>query len=321
MTQDVAVYSYYDVLGNSLRRMVENLSGMIEHIQNNSVQLNKSSDELTGIVKLLATGSDEMIAHSAKVSDASGGMKQQVRDSQAVAGNMLEDMDEVSTLAKDMSDSVQAEGEVALEGAEITQKALDMSEQARISMEELNKGTEEIGEITKVIHDITEQTKLLALNATIEAARAGEAGKGFAVVAGEVKALALQSAQAADRIASQIDEVQNNTQGAVKLIADVGEIVGKANSSSMVISSSVESQVQMTSDINNKVTKTYDGVTRVGESIEHLSAGATQVVRSMEEIDQAIQYSGAELQKISEATKGLVELASGLQELVNKFKI
>ncbi len=321
LTQNVAVYSEHDLLGNSLKRMVENLSDMIEHIQNNSSQLNKSSDELTNIVNLLATGSDEMIAHSSKVAEASDGMNSQVEESKAVADIMLADMNEVAQFTNEMSESVIEEGREAQEGAEITQMALSMSEQARKSMEELNKGTEEIGEVTKVIHDITEQTKLLALNATIEAARAGEAGKGFAVVAGEVKELALQSAQAADRIASQITEIQENTHEAVKAIADVGEIVAKANASSVSISTSVETQGKMTADINDKVTQTSNGVTKVGESIEHLSSGATQVARSMQEIDQAIQYSGAELQKISEATQDLVGLSTGLQKLVEKFKI
>ena len=321
LTQNVAVYSDHDLLGNSLKRMVENLSDMIEHIQDNSAQLNKSSDELTNIVTMLATGSKEMTAHSAKVAEASNDMHNQVDQSMGISENMLADMDEVSQFTQEMSKSVVEEGKVALEGAEITKKALSMSEQARRSMEELHKGTEEIGEITKVIHDITEQTKLLALNATIEAARAGEAGKGFAVVAGEVKELALQSAQAADRIASQIGEVQQNTQQAVKSIADVGEIVAKANVSAVSISDSVESQAQMTADINDKVSQTYTGVTTVSKSIAHLSSGATQVAKSMEEIDQSIQYRSGELQNISEATKDLVTLATGLQKLVEKFKI
>ncbi len=52
--------------------------------------------------------------------------------------------------------------------------------------------------------EISDRTRLLALNATIEAARVGEAGKGFEVVAGEVKSLADQAKQAADKFEASI---------------------------------------------------------------------------------------------------------------------
>jgi len=63
----------------------------------------------------------------------------------------------------------------------------------------------------EVITRISDQTNLLALNAAIEAARAGEHGRGFAVVAEEVKNLAEDSREAAERIAKMIAEVQKET--------------------------------------------------------------------------------------------------------------
>lgn len=52
--------------------------------------------------------------------------------------------------------------------------------------------------------DISDKTRLLALNATIEAARVGEQGKGFQVVAGEVKALADQARNAAEKFEQSV---------------------------------------------------------------------------------------------------------------------
>ncbi|MBI5556055.1 MAG: methyl-accepting chemotaxis protein [Deltaproteobacteria bacterium] len=321
LTQKVTVYSEHDLLGNSLSRMVENLAGMIEQIQGNSWRLNHSSDQLTDIVNQLATSSDGMIAHSAKVTEATDEMNRQVEQASLIAGDMLQDMTMVVESSQQMSEAVAEIGRNAGQGASITETALSMSEQARISMEKLNEGTEEIGQITKVIHDITEQTKLLALNATIEAARAGEAGKGFAVVAGEVKELALQSSQAADRIAAQITDVQKNTHEAVKAIADVAGIVKKAHASSTTISGSVESQSRLTAQIANTVSQSHSGVNHVAEAISLLSSGAAQVGDNIQQIDQEIKSGGTELQKISSSTSELVELAGNLQNLVEKFKI
>jgi methyl-accepting chemotaxis protein len=75
---------------------------------------------------------------------------------------------------------------------------------------ELDRRAKEIGEITRVVSRISDQTNLLALNAAIEAARAGEQGRGFAVVADEVRSLAEVSDKSAREVQSLAETIQKD---------------------------------------------------------------------------------------------------------------
>jgi len=91
----------------------------------------------------------------------------------------------------------------------------------------LGEDSKSIGGIIEVIKGVAEQTNLLALNAAIEAARAGEQGRGFAVVADEVRSLASQTQDSAQKI----NEI-------------ISLLLGHVNEASEVIGRSVETANQ-----------------------------------------------------------------------------
>ena len=62
------------------------------------------------------------------------------------------------------------------------------------------------------------QTILRSLNAIIEAARAGEMGRGFAVVAEEIRGLADQSKESADKIRGIVEKLISNYNKSVEIM-------------------------------------------------------------------------------------------------------
>jgi methyl-accepting chemotaxis protein len=145
---------------------------------------------------------------------------------------------------------------------------------ARIA--ELSNAADRIGGASKLITAIASQTNLLALNATIEAARAGEAGKGFAVVAHEVKALAAQTAKAADEIGKLIAGMQVATQGSVAAINEITATIGSISEITEVISKSIEKQGEATQEISHNVQQAAAGTANVAVHIMEVSRGTDE---------------------------------------------
>ncbi|MGL6244279.1 methyl-accepting chemotaxis protein [Pseudomonas sp.] len=164
-------------------------------------------------------------------------------------------MDEVVTRAREQFLAVR----------EGTQSIRDVVERSTSSVQLLDSRMTQIGKITGLISDITNQTNLLALNAAIEAARAGEHGRGFAVVADEVRSLASRTSRtsrtsrAADDIRQMVEGLQNETQKAVSLmeegVKDVDNslrLAEDASSENVQLHQAVESMFAIIQQLNKR---------------------------------------------------------------------
>ena len=146
----------------------------------------------------------------------------------------------------------------------------------------LAMAAQKIGDVVKLIQDVTGQINLLALNATIEAARAGEAGRGFAVVASEVKSLAVQTGKATEEIAAQIAGVQTSTSAAVEAIRRIVDRMQEINRHTAAVSSSVQEQSAATGEITRNVSGAASGAKEIVSVLGEVAGAATETRSSAE---------------------------------------
>jgi methyl-accepting chemotaxis protein len=129
--------------------------------------------------------------------------------------------------------------------------------------------------VIALIDTVADQTRLLALNATIEAARAGEAGKGFAVVASEVKDLADQTAQATERVTTQVEAIRAACDDVAEVMSSVGTRVVDMNGLVDGVAAAVDGSASMVQDGSDAT-----GLSRMAEKLRSEMTGFLAEMRS-----------------------------------------
>lgn len=155
------------------------------------------------------------------------------------------------------------------------------------SVQALDETARAIGEVVNLIRDIAAQTNLLALNATIEAARAGEAGRGFAVVASEVKSLAAQTADATDRIVTQVGAIQGATGEVVGAILNIANRMGAIENFTNAVATSIEQQAIATGEIASGVAMASSSALSVSSDLSVLADSVEETGQSAEQVRDA----------------------------------
>lgn len=272
------------------------------------------SDEMGRVFKVIKIASDvtPQIDLQNEVRKISEGFAAKAKEISAQATTVASGAQSLGATTEEMNasveelsasiDSIAQNGKSADSIAKSTQAEADQGSQAIAksieSMELINRSSEEITEIVKVISEIASQTNLLAFNAAIEAARAGEHGLGFSVVADEVRKLAERSSQATKDISKLINE-------SVKRVTQGGEISKEAA---------------------NSFKKIVEGVGKTTQAISEISVAAQEQQTASKDVAQAIQQVADATEKSATASDAIAqattELASGADQLklaVQKF--
>ncbi|MBY0260545.1 methyl-accepting chemotaxis protein [Methylobacterium sp.] len=166
--------------------------------------------------------------------------------------------------------------------------------EARALIGALATAGNEIASIVDTISAVARQTNLLALNATIEAARAGEAGRGFVVVAAEVKALAIETARAADDVRSRIARLREGATASSAAIGAAAEAIEAVRPAFGTVRGIVDQQVGIVTHVVSEATRTADLIADVNIGAGETSAATVALDHRAEAMESAAARAAEE---------------------------
>lgn len=175
-------------------------------------------------------------------------------------------MESVAAGAEELNASVREIAEAMMKSKETATTAVGRVEAADEQALRLSTAAESMSGIVQLIGDITGQINLLALNATIESARAGEAGRGFAVVAAEVKSLANQVKQAADRIGAEIQNLSGISGDVIGALDAIKQAIRDVSEYVTSTAAAVEEQSTVTGEMSASMQQAAVEAASIGRS-------------------------------------------------------
>lgn len=226
------------------------------------------------------------------ISDAVGKATQQTTSAASASTQAATTMQTIAAGAEELNASIQEIAQSMSRSRSSVDEAMSMTTSANQSTQKLAEAAGEMGDIVTIIQDIANQINLLALNATIESARAGDAGKGFAVVASEVKNLALQVAQATEKIGDQISNMQTISDSVVDALTHIASSINEVQSGVASVASAIEEQSAVTMQIS--------------ENMQTASVACADVDVNLRDILAAMEVSNQYTQEVKGLSQNLI---------------
>lgn len=209
-------------------------------------------------------------------------------------------MAEITETVRHSADTARDVAEVARQAADVTARSTEAVKEVTVTVEAIADASRRIREITQVIDGIALQTNLLALNAAVEAARAGEQGRGFGVVAGEVRQLAQRTSVAAREIKDLIEDA------GLKVEAG-SEQTRRACGTMEEAQAAVQRMSELVAGISAGASEQLNGISQINEAVSHM--------------DQLTQKNAALVDELSSASETVTGQAQAVTEAVAVFRL
>lgn len=302
-------------ISTDAQKSSEELASAAEQLSANVEETSAASEQIMKTMEQLAEGAkiqSELTAKCATISEHLAGASVQMKVRAQESEMKVTELQALLVTNKQEVDAI-------ITGVS---NAAEASFKSAQNIKKLEDTTRRIDKIVDAIVNVTIQTNMLAVNGSIEAARAGEFGRGFSVVASDIRTLANESADNADKIKDLVRNIQNQIRQVtadIELSAKTAtQEVENAKKTTKNLDGIEEAIVQILSDVKEIASGAEESLTALDQAkkgIEQIASAAQEADKANIEAMQAAQEQAKSMQELAEAIEEISGLADELQNM------
>ncbi len=301
----------------------QELTEMAEELKS-STNINKSAEEVAATAQQLSANTEELSTSAAQIaatllqmSTATKVVDEEANMAADTAGECQDSVKEIYDVAaeaavvfEEMTQLLQESLASAKDVWERLQESNKSYNDTNIAAEDLQEKIRRIEKIVDTIENVSIQTNMLAVNGFIEAATAGEHGRGFSVVAGDIRNLATESAENADKIKDLVRDIQIQM---VKVALDITQ--------SEIISRKAEEYAIVTARTNGVLSKNLKQIGATRTVVRTYLAESEKAIDEDErESKRVVEIIGRGSEQVEQASRVAQEQAKATDELANAIE-
>ncbi len=299
----------------------DEIGSTLRAIENTSNRLKESFTEINFASQSVLGDSESIVSNADDIANDSNDLKRYVEKILDSSKSFANAMELANGEVNNASGNADTSARLADDSARLIQQSVDQFSRFQAEMDqtasesaELLVIAEKISTITQTITGISGQTNLLALNAAIEAARAGEHGRGFAVVADEVRSLASNTSQAAEKISSLIvtvtDQADNTSRSMQAAVENANKNI-----------SFLREAADKTGENNRLATEIKSVMSTLVEIMSQQQSSTSDINHAIESLFELSNKTSTKSEDLRNLSKSLRQAASTLVNTVSQFKL
>jgi methyl-accepting chemotaxis protein len=319
----------------TVQGMIDRLKELVSSMREASFHTQSRSQEIAGAVEQLSSGAQEMTGtlsrltvEAATHSDTIQEVNKSMSSLGAAARDLASGAETATERSRELREVAESSREKLREGHTQVGQMAERSDVATSRLLEFMNVSRQFGEFVDLIQQFARRTNLLALNAAIEAARAGGEARGFAVLADEIRKLANQAGEAADRAEETTNAVLGQIETARQAVEDTRDATHTIDS---VVQTMDESFDQITramgeaegwADRVAEVSADVDtSLSATAGRLQAVVSGFTDFAAAMEELAAGMEEQNASTEEIAGAVNALNTSAWELASLADYFVV